>query len=122
MQSDYGPLNRAIKKASLNLGIDIDTITKVYWAYCKVLQERLASLPFEKDLTEEEFKKLRPNINLPSLGKIYCNWDIYTGEKKRLEYVRKGRENKIAKYRLTRNNEPIQERCVREGSCEAQEG
>ena len=99
--------NRAVAKASKDLGIDEKIVDKVYRAYCKLIVERLSSLPLKEDLTEEEFSKLQTNVNLPSLGKIYCTWKNYIGEKKRLEYVQKAKENKAAKYRLTGNNESL---------------
>lgn len=40
-------------------------------------------------MTEEEFLKLRTNFNIPSLGKLCCNFDRYKGVKKKFEYIKK---------------------------------
>lgn len=41
-----------------------------------------------KDLTLEQFKQIRPNFNLPSLGKLYVTEERFENILKALEYKR----------------------------------
>jgi hypothetical protein len=104
---DYTNYNEAVSKTAKDLGISEKVVDSVYKAYCKLIINKLSTLPLKEDLTEEEFNKLQTNINLPSLGKIYCTWKTYIGEKKRVEYVQKTEKNKTAKYRYFSNNESL---------------
>ena len=40
-----------------------------------------------KLLSEEEFSKYRTNINIPSLGKLYCTYDRFLRVKKRFKII-----------------------------------
>lgn len=40
-------------------------------------------------MCEEEFNKLKTNFNIPSLGKIYCNFDKYKGIKEQFQHAKK---------------------------------
>lgn len=55
-----------------------------------MVREHITSLPLKEDLTDEEFLKLQPNVNIPSIGKLSVTLDRYKGMKKqykrRLEY------------------------------------
>ena len=106
-QYDFGPLNRAIAKTAKELNLTPIQVEKVYQAYCKLIKQKLASLPLKEGLTEEEFNQLQTNINLPSLGKIYTDWHLYTNQIKKHEYVQKAKENKAAKHRFVSNDDSI---------------
>jgi len=47
------------------------------------------------DISEEEFKKIKTNFNIPSLGKLYCTRDRYLRVKKRFEYINNLREKDV---------------------------
>ena len=53
---------------------DIDKIYKYYWLYIRTCIE---DLPLKKDLSKEDFSKLRTNFNIPSIGKLTCSYDKY---------------------------------------------
>lgn len=52
-------------------------VDRTYKAYWKVIRQYVTSLPLNKDLSDEEFLQLRPNINIPSLGKFNVTLDKY---------------------------------------------
>jgi hypothetical protein len=37
----------------------------------------MKGFPLKENLCEEDFKKLRLNFNIPSLGKLICTYDRY---------------------------------------------
>lgn len=72
-----------IADVSVRLGLPKGLVDKTYKAYWKAVKEHIASLPLKEGLTDEEFMKLQPNVNIPSIGKLYITLDRY----KRLKYV-----------------------------------
>ena len=96
--TEYTLYNKAVEKAAKDLNINEKLVDKVYRAYCKLIVDKIASLPLKEELTKEEFNKLQTSVNLPSLGKIYCGWKNYIGQKQRVKYVQKAKENKVAKH------------------------
>lgn len=98
MQSNLQSYNRAVSKVAKDLGLNPLKVDKVYRAYCKLIVDRLSSLPLKEDLTEEEFNELQVNVNLPSLGKLYTSWQTYKNLKKKRLYVQKAKENKVAEH------------------------
>lgn len=68
-------------------------VDKTYRAYWKSIREYIVSLPLKDDLTDDEFKDIRPNINIPSLGKLNVSLERYrTMKKLHNEYI-KNKEN-----------------------------
>lgn len=63
-------------------------VDKTYRAYWRVIREHIKSLPLKEDLTDEEFLKLQPNVNIPSLGKLHVTLDRYHRMKKSEEYYK----------------------------------
>lgn len=58
-------------------GFPVDLVKKTYKAYWRAVKEHITSLPLKEDLTDEEFSKLKPNVNIPSIGKLYVTIDRY---------------------------------------------
>lgn len=75
-------LKEIVNEVSKNTGLSRDIVDKTYKAYWKAIREHIASLPLKDDLTDEEFLKLKPNINIPSIGKLYVTLDKYKRMKK----------------------------------------
>lgn len=71
-----------IQKVSSDTGIPIAVVDKTYRAYWRAIREYICSLPLKKELTDDEFRMLRPNINIPSIGKLYVTLDRYKAIKK----------------------------------------
>ena len=66
---------------------------KTYRAYWKAVKEHIEALPLKEDLTDEEFEKLQPNVNIPSIGKLYVTLKRYRGVKKHHEIITKQSSN-----------------------------
>jgi hypothetical protein len=92
-----------ISKVSADTGLTTRLVDRTYRAYWKAIREHIKSLPLKEDLTDEEFMKLRPNINLPSLGKLNVTLDRYHGMKKYFEIHYKNYKGK--KYKKDNNVE-----------------
>ena len=91
-----------ISSVSAATGLPKKLIDSTYRAYWKAIREYIISLPLKEDLTDEEFMKLRPNINLPSLGKLNVTLDRYHGMKKHFEMHYKNYKGN--KYKKQDNN------------------
>ena len=84
-----------IDKVSVQLNLPSEFVEKTYKAYWKFIRSYIENIPLKQDLTEEEFNKYRTNINIPSLGKLYCTYDRMLGVKKR--WIEK--MDKLLKYK-----------------------
>ena len=91
-----------ISTVSADTGIPSRLVGRIYKAYWKAIREYIKSLPLKEDLTDEEFMQLRPNINLPSLGKLNVTLDRYHGMKKHFEIHYKNYKGK--KHKKQDNN------------------
>ena len=81
-----------IKKVSEETGISNEIVDKSYKAFWLFIKESIQKLPLKEGLTEDEFLKLRPNFNVPSLGELVCPYNKYVGVKERFNHIRKLRE------------------------------
>lgn len=81
-----------ISKVSDNTGIPYDIVDKTYKSFWLFIKNSIISLPLKDNLSEEEFLKLRPNFNIPSLGKLCISYDRYKGVKDRFKYIKNIRE------------------------------
>lgn len=75
-------INEIYKAVSSQTDIPVDKVKKVYTSYWRAVREHIISLPLKEDLTDDEFMALRPNINIPSIGKLYVTLDRYKAMKK----------------------------------------
>lgn len=83
-----------VTKVSEELGIPKGIVDRTYRAYWKAVKEHIASLPLKEDLTDKEFMKLQPNVNIPSIGKLYVTQDRYKGVKNKYNRLIKNRQDK----------------------------
>lgn len=74
--------NEIIEQVASTIGLSKKTIDKIYKAYWRAIREHVSSLPLKEDLSEEEFSKLQPNVNIPSIGKLHVTYDRYKRLKK----------------------------------------
>jgi hypothetical protein len=63
-------LEEIITQVSKETGIPRRIVDRTYRAYWRAIREYITSLPLKEELTDEEFLKLKPNVNIPSLGKL----------------------------------------------------
>jgi hypothetical protein len=83
----------AVARIAEELSLPKKFVDMVYRAYWKAVREHIAALPLKDDLTDEEFSKLQPNVNIPSIGKLYVTSERYRWCKDKFEYIRQLREN-----------------------------
>lgn len=81
-----------INKVAEDLNMPSETVDRTYKAFWLFIRDSLQELPLKEDLTEEEFSILKPNFNIPSLGKISCTYNRYKGVKEKFNYIKKLRK------------------------------
>lgn len=74
-----------ISKVADSLELPRRVVDKAYRAYWKVIREHITALPLKSELTDEEFLNLQPNVNIPSIGKLYVTLDRYKRMKRLYE-------------------------------------
>lgn len=87
-----------IAKVSEKTELPERLVDRTYRAYWRVVKEHITSLPLKSDLTEEEFLKLQPNVNIPSIGKLHVTLDRYKKMKKMFEIKNQLKQNKDATH------------------------
>ena len=93
--------NEIISRVAESMSLDKAFVDRTYRAYWKVVREHITSLPLKKDLTDEEFLELQPNVNIPSIGKLYVTLDRY----KRMKYKHEENKIKFKKYGITHKDD-----------------
>ena len=84
-----------IESVANELQLPVDLVRKTYKAYWQFVRDTIQQLPLKGDISEEEFKKIKTNFNIPSLGKLYCTRDRYLRVKKRFEYINNLKEKDV---------------------------
>lgn len=74
-----------IKKVSEENNLPKTLVDRTYRAYWKAIREHITSLPLKEDLSDEEFLKLQPNVNIASIGKLNVTLDRYKRMKKMIK-------------------------------------
>lgn len=85
--------SEAIIEVSKKLDLPESIVKQTYESYWKFIRDTIQSLPLKEDLNEEEFKSLRTNINVPSIGKLSVTWDSYQRMKERFKILGKLRND-----------------------------
>lgn len=88
------------------LGLSKEFVNKVYRGYWRAIREHISSLPLKENLTDEEFSRLQPNVNIPSLGKLYVTLDRYKAIRENYKKNINKKENKDVTYK--QDNSDIQ--------------
>ena len=81
-----------VQRVSEDTGISTDIIDKAYKAFWLYIRNSVQELPLKEDITETEFLSLRPNFNIPSLGKLTCTYNRYRGVKDKFQHIKNIRE------------------------------
>lgn len=81
-----------IHKVSEDTGISVEVVDKAYKAFWSYIRNSVQELPLKEELTETEFLSLRPNFNIPSLGKLTCTYARYRGVKDKFNYIKELRK------------------------------
>ena len=86
--------NEIIGKVSESTGLPKKLVDRTYRAYWKAVREHIVSLPLKEELTDEQFLSLKPNINIPSIGKLHVTLDRYRKMKKMHHIIQELKNNK----------------------------
>lgn len=81
-----------INKVSKELNVPIELVENTYKAYWNFIRITIEKLPLKTELTQLEYRNLRTNINIPSLGKLYVTWNRYIGIRNRFNIINKIRQ------------------------------
>ena len=84
--------NNIISKVSEELGLSRELVENTYKAYWNFIRDTIEKLPLKTELTQLEYENLRPNINIPSLGKLHCTYNRYLGIRNRFNIINKIRQ------------------------------
>lgn len=82
-------LDEILESVSKDTKLPLEVVKEAYYSFWRFARETIQALPLKEDLTEEEFNSLQTNINVPSLGKLYCDYSKYLKTKKRFELISK---------------------------------
>ena len=94
--------NEIITKVANDNGIPVELAQKVYKIYWYTIRQIVQELPLKEDITEEDFCKLRPNINIPSIGKFFVLYPKYMKLKKKYQLIQ---EKESKNGRLSEEND-----------------
>lgn len=86
-------LEEIYAKVSEELGIPKKEIAKIYGSYWRAIKEYIATMPLKDDLSDDVFSMLKPNINIPSLGKMHVTLDRYRRVKRVNEQIKERTRN-----------------------------
>jgi hypothetical protein len=75
-----------LEQVSDELKIPIEVVKEVYLSYWKFIKNKIAELPLDEELSEDQFKELRTNFNVPSIGKLTCTYDRFLRVKQKQQY------------------------------------
>ena len=76
-----------ISRVGIELGLPEELVNSAYNTYWNFIRDTIKGLPLKEDLTQEQFRRLRTNINIPSLGKLHCTYKRYLGMKNRFRII-----------------------------------
>lgn len=93
-------MQQTIDRLSRELGLPRDVVIKTYRAYWLFIRTTIEKLPLKQNLDEVAFSKLRPNFNIPNLGKLVCPYERYIGIKKKQKVI----QDKYAKHKENQAN------------------
>lgn len=88
-----------ISEVAKSLGLPDKLVDRTYRAYWRAIREHIVELPLKEDLSEEEFMLLQPNVNIPSIGKLYITYDRYRRMKKYNNILTNLKQKKDAAYK-----------------------
>ena len=76
-----------ISRVGIELGLPEELVDSAYNSYWDFIRDTIKGLPLKENLTQEQFRRLRTNINIPSLGKLHCTYERYLGMKNRFRII-----------------------------------
>jgi hypothetical protein len=68
-------MEQIVSKVAKELNLPEKLVKKVYNDFWFAIKNNIQGIPLRKDITKEEFDKLRTSFNIPSLGKLYISYN-----------------------------------------------
>lgn len=96
---------------SEELNLPFEVCRAAYRASWSFIKEKAQALPLKEDLTEAQFNELRPNFNLPSLGKLFVTEQNYKAKKKRFHIIQELRKKYGYDIQDKEDNPAVQSDC-----------
>lgn len=84
-----------LEQVSNELKIPIEVVKEAYLSYWKFIKSKIAELPLDEELSEDQFKELRTNFNVPSIGKLTCTYDRFLRVKQKQQYKKEKNNGRI---------------------------
>lgn len=84
-----------LEQVSNELKIPIDVVKEAYLSYWKFVKSKIAELPLDEELSEDQFKELRTNFNVPSIGKLTCTYDRFLRVKQKQQYKKEKNNGRL---------------------------
>ena len=66
-----------IKRIAEKYGLKHEEVTKIVKAQYQFIYKTLKEMDLPRNLTEEEFRKVTKNFNIPAIGKLHSSWAAY---------------------------------------------
>lgn len=64
-----------VKIVANDLNIEESIVNRIYKYYWKYIKETIKGIPLKDNISIEELKKYKTGFNIPSLGKLVCNFN-----------------------------------------------
>lgn len=90
-------LNKIYNQVAEQTGFNSKIVENIFTSYWLFIKSKAEELPFEKNLSEEEFNQISTSFNIPSIGKLYCTYDDYKRTKERFKNIKELRHGRICK-------------------------
>lgn len=81
----------AVRQTSEEMDIPFEVCKAAYLAQWQFIRDTIQELPL-KTIPIEEFDSLRPNFNVPSLGKFYIEKNNFVKLRKAFEFINKKKQ------------------------------
>lgn len=87
-----------VSQVAESVGLPKKMVDKIYKAFWKAVRIHIESLPMKQELTDDEFLQLKPNVNIPSIGKFHVTLDRYHRVKSRRRIIEEFKSKKHATH------------------------
>ena len=87
-------LEDAIKQVAKEMNLPVDVCKKAYMSAWKFILTKIQGFQLSDELPIEEFRQLRTNFNMPSLGKFYLTEETFQKKLKRFQILKELKEKR----------------------------
>lgn len=82
-------IENAIRQVAEELELPYDVCYKAYMSSWRFILLKAQEQPLNENMSIEEFSRLRPNFNIPSLGKLFITPESFERKSKKLKIIKK---------------------------------